>query len=62
MGQSRPLFVHFRFFHIPIQMINIQFEQYNYYLLIIYQQDYQKQSNIAQLDHSDSVGTIQIGT
>ena len=28
MGQSRPLFVYFRSFHIPIQMTNIQFEQY----------------------------------
>ena len=28
MGQSRPLFVYFRCFHIPIQMKNIQFEQY----------------------------------
>ena len=27
-GQSRPLFVYFRSFHIPIQMTNIQFEQY----------------------------------
>ena len=27
MGQSRPLFVYFRSFHIPIQMANIQFEQ-----------------------------------
>ena len=27
MGQSRPLFVYFRSFHIPIQMTNIQFEQ-----------------------------------
>ena len=26
----------FVFLHIPIQMTNIQFEQYNYYLLIIY--------------------------
>ena len=28
MGQSRPLFVYFRSFHIPIQMTNTQFEQY----------------------------------
>ena len=28
MGQSRPLFVYFRFFHIPIQMTNISFELY----------------------------------
>ena len=28
MGQSRPLFVYFRSFHIPIQMSNIQFEQF----------------------------------
>ena len=28
MGQSRPLFVYFRCFHIPIQMTNIQFEQF----------------------------------
>ena len=28
MGQSRPLFVYFCSFHIPIQMINLQFEQY----------------------------------
>ena len=27
---SRPLFVYFRFFHIPIQMTNIQFEQYKF--------------------------------
>ena len=27
MGQSRPLFVYFRSFHIPIQMTNIQFEK-----------------------------------
>ena len=27
MGQSRPLFVYFFSFHIPIQMTNIQFEQ-----------------------------------
>ena len=28
MDQSRPLFVYFRSFYIPIQMTNIQFEQY----------------------------------
>ena len=28
MGQSRPLFVYFRPFHIPFQMTNLQFEQY----------------------------------
>ena len=28
MGQSRCLFVYFRPFHFPIQMTNIQFEQY----------------------------------
>ena len=28
MGRSRPLFVYFRSIHIPIQMTNIQFEQY----------------------------------
>ena len=28
MGQSRPLFVYFRSFYIPIQMTNMQFEQY----------------------------------
>ena len=28
MGQYRPLFVYFHSFHIPIQMKNIQFEQY----------------------------------
>ena len=28
MGQPRPLFVYFRSIHIPIQMTNIQFEQY----------------------------------
>ena len=28
MGQSQPLFVYFRSFRIPIQMTNIQFEQY----------------------------------
>ena len=27
MDQSRPLFVYFRSFHIPIQMTNIQFEK-----------------------------------
>ena len=28
MGKSRPLFVYFRSFHIPIQLTNIQFELY----------------------------------
>ena len=28
IGQSRPLFVYFRSFHIPIPITNIQFEQY----------------------------------
>ena len=28
MSQSWPLFVYFRSFHIPVQMTNIQFEQY----------------------------------
>ena len=28
MGQYRPLFDYFRSFHFPIQMTNIQFEQY----------------------------------
>ena len=28
MGQSRPLFVYFLSFHIPIQVTNIQFELY----------------------------------
>ena len=28
MGQYRPLFVYFLSFHIPIQLKNIQFEQY----------------------------------
>ena len=28
MDQSRPLFVYFRYFHIPIHMTSIQFEQY----------------------------------
>ena len=27
MGQSRPLFVHFHSFHLPIQMTTMQFEQ-----------------------------------
>ena len=30
MGQSQPLFVYFRSFHIPNQMTNIQFEQYKF--------------------------------
>ena len=29
MGQSLPLFVYFRSFHIPIQVTNIQFELFN---------------------------------
>ena len=28
MGESWPLFVYFHSFHFPIQMTNIQFEQY----------------------------------
>ena len=28
IGKSRPLFVYFHYFHIPIQMTNIQLEQY----------------------------------
>ena len=30
MGQSRPLFVYFRSFYIPIQMTNIQVEQFKF--------------------------------